>query len=139
MKTILKIFCLILIFYAVWFPFSYFGTNNDKMEVRVSHIVVDTEEEAKNIKQNIQNGKNFEDIAKEYSSKQELPCGDIGFAQRGKLLENLENAVFKLNNNEISDPLQSEFGWHLVKVTNIKYYSDKENFKYNPYKFVKEL
>lgn len=139
MKKILTIFCWFMAIYAVWFPFSYFGKNVDKMEVRVSHILVDTFDEAKNIKQQIENGKNFEDMADKYSLQKMAKGGDIGYAQRNRYDKNVENAVFTLEKGKISDPVQSKHGWHLVKVTNIRYYSDIENFKYNPNKYAELL
>ncbi len=136
MKTILKLSCLILIIYAVYFPITYFGKNSDKMEVRVSHILVNSEEEAKIIRQNISDGKNFEDMAKEYSLDSKETGGDIGYTQRGRLENSINNAVFTLKRNELSQPIETKYGWHIVKVTKIKYYSDESNFKYNPYKYL---
>ena len=136
MKIILKLLCLILTIYAVYFPISYFGKNSDKMEVRVSHILVDSEEQSKIIRQNILDGKKFEDMAKEYSLDSKATNGDIGYTQRGRLENNINDAVFTLNKNEISEPIQTRYGWHIVKVTEIKYYSDENNLKYNPYKYL---
>ena len=139
MKKILTIFCWIVAFYAVWFPFSYFGKDIDKMEVRLSHILVDTQEEANNIKQQIEQGKKFEDLADKYSKELRSKGGDIGYAQRNRYDKNVEKAAFTLNKGEISEPVQSKHGWHLVKVTNIRYYSDSENFKYNPKRYIELL
>ena len=137
MKKILTLFCLLMAFYTVYFPISYFGSNNDKKEVKVSHILVNTEEEAQKIYREIKAGKNFGELAKQYSlcpSKDDN--GNIGLMQRGRLEKNLDNIIFKLKINEISEPVESKNGWHILKVTNIKNYSDSENFKYNKYKYL---
>ena len=137
MKTLLKIFCLILIIYAVWFPFSYFGKNQDKKEVRVSHIMVDTLERANEIKEELESGKTFESMLKdEKICDEKTLCGDLGYAHKGKWEPQLENVVFKMSKDEISNPINTQKGWHIIKITRINYYSDSENFKYNPYKYL---
>lgn len=139
MKTILTIFCWILAIYAVWFPISYFGKYYDKMEVRLSHILVKTENEAVKIKQEITEGKDFNEMAEKYSMDKLSDKGDIGYSQRYRYTPEIDYAAFHLGKNEVSTPIESKHGWHLIKVTDIRYYSDSENFKYNPYRYVNML
>ena len=137
MKKILVLFCWLLAAYAVYFPVSYFGSSADRMDVRVSHILVNTKEDADRIKSEIENGKPFENAADEYSEcPSKAQHGDIGYAQRGRYEKNFENAVFTLKPKTLSEPVESPYGWHIIKVTDIKYFSDSKNFKYNPYKYL---
>ncbi len=130
MKVVLHIFCWILAAYCIYFPFSYFQKDADKMEVNLSHILVNTQEEAINAKKMIDEGeKKFEELAKEISecpSKEQ--SGNLGFYERGRMLLPIEKYAFKADKNVISEPIETTEGWHLVKVNDIKYYSSKENF-----------
>lgn len=131
MKIVLNILCLILTFFCIYFPFSYFHKTGDIKDIRISHILVNTEEEAANIRKQItENKKSFEDMAKEYSlCETKSQGGDIGLKTRGMLLPELEAAAFNLKKNQISAPVKTSQGWHLVKLFDVKYYSDKENFQ----------
>lgn len=129
MKVILNILCWILIFLCVYFPFAYFHKDMDKKEVKISHILVETQEKALDIQKELKEGKSFEELAEKHSlcpSKENK--GDIGYNMRGRLLPEFEKAAFKLNNKEVSEPVKTQEGWHLVKIYDIKYFSDKENF-----------
>lgn len=130
MKRILEIFCILAALYCLYFPFSYFHSDNDKKEVRLSHILVDTEEKANEIKQDIINKKyNFGDAAKEYSQCPSAEQkGDIGYNGRNDLLKEISDAAFKQKKLVMSEPIKTQEGWHIVRVSDIKYFSDKDNF-----------
>lgn len=88
-------------------------------EVRASHILVDNEEHAKQLKLKLERDEaTFEELAKEHS---EGPSGkdggDLGFFGRGKMAKPFERKAFKLDVGEISDPVNTQFGWHLIKKT----------------------
>lgn len=88
-------------------------------EVRASHILVDNEEHAKQIKLELEKSdKSFADLAKE---KSEGPSGekggDLGFFGRGKMAKPFEKKAFELDTGEVSDPVETQFGWHLIKKT----------------------
>jgi peptidyl-prolyl cis-trans isomerase C len=89
-------------------------------EVKARHILVKTEEKAKEIAVKIASGddKLFAEQAKAFSedpgTKDE--GGDLGFFGRGQMVPQFEEAAFKLKKGEISAPVQSQFGWHLIKV-----------------------
>lgn len=90
-------------------------------QVRASHILVKTQAEALKIRQEIINGKSFAQAAKEYSicpSGQE--GGDLGYFCRGMMVPEFEDAAFSLPVQKLSDPLQTQFGWHLILVTDKK-------------------
>lgn len=87
-------------------------------EVKASHILVETEEEAISLKEEILSGKAFEDVAAEHSlCPSGSKGGDLGFFGRGQMVSEFENAAFDLNVGEISEPVRTNFGWHLILVT----------------------
>lgn len=90
-------------------------------QVRASHILVKTQAEALKIRQEIIHGKSFAQAAKEYSicpSGQE--GGDLGYFCRGMMVPEFEDAAFSLPVQKLSDPLQTQFGWHLILITDKK-------------------
>ncbi len=127
MKILLSLICCILAVFSLTFPFYYYNSPMNKKEVKLSHLVVDTKEEAEKIRQEIFNGKNFETAAKEYSKDTEC---NIGYNVRGVLIPSIEHEIFinLKKNGEISKPIHTEYGWHLLKITDVKHYSDKENY-----------
>ncbi len=89
-------------------------------EVRASHILVKTEDEAKNILNDIKNGKiTFADAAKDLSlCPSGQNGGDLGFFGKGMMVKPFEDAAFAMNEiGEISDPVKTQFGWHLIQLT----------------------
>ena len=82
------------------------------------HILVATEDEAKAIKAELDAGKPFEVLAMEKttdpSGKQN--GGDLGFFQKGMMVPEFEAVAFTLEPGKVSDPVKSQFGWHIIKV-----------------------
>ncbi|MCD7780743.1 MAG: peptidyl-prolyl cis-trans isomerase [Candidatus Gastranaerophilales bacterium] len=127
MKFIMSLFCVILAVYCMYFPYSYFHKEPDKKEIRVSHILVNTEEEAKKIKEELAES-SFEELAEKYSLCQsKSQKGDIGYYERGRLLPEFEKEAYKMEKNIVSEPIETREGWHLVKIYDIKYFSDRED------------
>ncbi|MFB6216909.1 MAG: peptidylprolyl isomerase, partial [Candidatus Aenigmatarchaeota archaeon] len=99
-----------------------FGSRSMAEQIRASHILVDNEEHAKQIKLELERSdKTFAELAKEKSegtsSKNE---GDLGFFGRGAMVKPFEKVAFDLDVGEVSDPVKTEFGWHLIKKTDEK-------------------
>jgi parvulin-like peptidyl-prolyl isomerase len=90
-------------------------------QVKASHILVDEKDKAQNIKEQIENGKEFSQLAKEAS---ECPSsekgGDLGFFGKGKMAEPFERKAFDMDEGDVSDPVKTQFGWHLIKKTGEK-------------------
>ena len=87
-------------------------------EVRASHILVKTEEEAKNLYDEIKNGASFAKLAEEKSlCPSGQNGGDLGFFGKGMMVKPFEDAAFRLNVGELSQPVQTQFGWHLIQLT----------------------
>lgn len=91
-------------------------------QVRAEHILVKTEAEANDIKAQIEEGKiSFEDAAKEYSKcPSKANGGDLGYFGRGMMVKEFETASFEGEVGKVSDPVQTQFGWHLIKVLDKK-------------------
>jgi len=85
--------------------------------VKASHILVDTKSEADSIKAKIDSGESFEALAKKYSKcPSGKEGGDLGYFGRGQMVPEFENAAFSIPIGEVSEPVQTQFGWHLIKV-----------------------
>ena len=91
-------------------------------EIKISHIVVPTEEDAKKILAEIKSGKTFEDLAKEYSTDKTTKDrgGEVGYISKGQAFPTIEKAAYKLKVGEVSDPIQTQAGWHIIKALDIK-------------------
>lgn len=89
-------------------------------QVKASHLLVKTEEEAQKLYEEIVNGKSFAEAAMENSlCPSGMNGGDLGFFERGQMVKPFEDAAFAMEKGEISKPVQTQFGWHLIQVTDI--------------------
>ena len=87
-------------------------------EIRASHILVKTEDEANKLYDEIINGRDFAEVAKEVSlCPSGQNGGDLGFFGRGMMVKPFEDAAFALEKGEISKPVETQFGWHLILLT----------------------
>ena len=90
-------------------------------EVRASHILVKTKEEADKLREEIVAGKSFEQAAEENSlCPSGKRGGDLGFFGRNVMVVEFDHAAFELDVNQLSQPVQTNFGWHLILVTDKK-------------------
>lgn len=89
-----------------------------KGKVQASHILVEDEKTAKEIKARLDKGEKFEDLAKEASKDPSgQNGGDLGWFGEGQMVPEFEKAAFALKEGEVSEPVKSEFGYHIIKVT----------------------
>lgn len=87
-------------------------------EIRASHILVKTEEEAQKLYDEIKSGASFEELAEKNSlCPSGQNGGDLGFFGRGMMVLPFEEAAFALKEGEVSEPVQTQFGWHLIYLT----------------------
>ena len=129
-----KLFSLLLITLLFLGGFSIMENNStsanaetiyespNRTAVRASHLLVDTEEQALSLKADIEAGKiSFADAAAKYSK---CPSGqrggDLGVFGRGQMVKPFEDAAFSLPLNQLSEPIQTQFGYHLIVVTAAK-------------------
>jgi peptidyl-prolyl cis-trans isomerase C len=87
-----------------------------QQEVHARHILVATEAEAKEVAERLKKGEDFAVIAKEKSKDTGAEGGDLGFFTRGQMLKPFEDAAFALDVGQISEPVQTQFGWHIIQV-----------------------
>jgi len=86
--------------------------------LRASHILMSTEEEANSIKAQIDGGADFEALARSRSTDNTATHGgDIGYFQKGQLIPEFEEQAFQLKKGEISPVFKSQFGFHILKLT----------------------
>ena len=100
---------------------KYYNENKEKFKkpetMRASHILVKEEKQANEILEEINNGLSFEDAAEKYS---ECPSkdrgGDLGDFSRGSMVPEFEEAAFKAKVGETTEPVQTQFGYHIIKI-----------------------
>ena len=85
-------------------------------EIHARHILVSTEAEAKEVAERLKKGEDFAAVAKEKSKDPSAEGGDLGFFGRGQMLKPFEDAAFALEVGQISEPVQTQFGWHIIKI-----------------------
>jgi peptidyl-prolyl cis-trans isomerase C len=87
-------------------------------EVRARHILVETEDEAKAVKDDLDKGGDFAELAKSKSKDPGAAAegGDLGFFSKDQMVAEFADAAFKLDKGQTSDPVKSSFGWHIIRV-----------------------
>jgi len=86
-------------------------------EVRASHILVKTQDEAKKVLEELKGGGEFAALAKKYSQDRGgAQGGDLGYFTRGQMVKEFEDAAFVLEKGKLSEPIETQFGWHVLKV-----------------------
>lgn len=90
-------------------------------KVNASHILVSTKEEADEIYNNLNDGYKFEAMAK---AKSKCPSGkkggSLGWFGRQQMVREFEQAAFSMKKGEISKPVKTQFGWHIIKVNDVE-------------------
>jgi peptidyl-prolyl cis-trans isomerase C len=88
-----------------------------EQEVHARHILVETEDEAKAVKAELDKGADFAELAKKKSKDPGASDGgDLGFFTKDQMVPEFSAAAFALEPGKISDPVKSQFGWHVIKV-----------------------
>jgi peptidyl-prolyl cis-trans isomerase C len=85
-------------------------------EVHARHILLPTEEEAKAALARIKAGEDFAKVATELSKDPAGDGGDLGWFTKDRMVPEFADAAFKLEPGQVSDPVKSQFGWHIIKV-----------------------
>lgn len=104
---------------------AYYADNSQRFatpETREArHILVDSEAEANELRQKILAGEEFSQLAAEFSQDPGSAAsgGDLGVVSRGVMVAPFEEAVFSQNLGDLSAPVETQFGWHLIEVTSI--------------------
>ena len=88
-----------------------------EQEVHARHILVETEDEAKAIKAELDKGADFAELAKKKSKDPGASDGgDLGFFTKDQMVPEFSTVAFSLEPGKISDPVKTQFGWHIIKV-----------------------
>lgn len=102
---------------------NYYDTHQDEFaSVKASHILLDTKEEAEKMLARVKAGENFAELAKQYSKDPSAKenSGDLDYFRHGDMVEPFEKAAFALKPGEISEIVQTDFGFHIIKVEDSK-------------------
>jgi foldase protein PrsA len=86
-------------------------------KIKCSHILVEKQSQALEILERIKSGEKFGKLAKELSvdSGSAKRDGNLGYFGRGKMVKEFENSAFKLEIGQISEPVKTQYGYHLIK------------------------
>lgn len=88
-----------------------------KPEVSARHILVKTEEDALDIIERLNRGSDFAELAKEKSTGPSgAQGGDLGYFSKGQMVPEFDKVVFELKKGDISEPVKTQFGWHVIKI-----------------------
>ena len=85
-------------------------------EVKARHILVPTEAEARMALKRVRDGEDFAKVATEVSKDPGSQGGDLGWFTKDQMVPEFANAAFSMSPNQISEPVKSQFGWHIIKV-----------------------
>ena len=85
-------------------------------EISARHILVPTEEEAKAALKRVRGGEDFAKVADDVSKDPGSKGGDLGWFTKDRMVPEFGEAAYKLKKGEISDPVKSQFGWHVIKL-----------------------
>lgn len=101
-----------------------------KIEIEAQHILVEDEETAEEVKKKLDEGEDFAKLAEEYSTDEGTAenGGDVGYFSVGEMVPEFEDEAYSMDVDTISDPVQSDFGFHIIKVTDKRDAEDIESF-----------
>lgn len=96
---------------------DFLAQNPPQEEVSAQHILVESEEEALDLLQKLNDGADFVSLVAEHSQDTASgPEGDLGYFTAEVMVESFSQAAFALEAGQISEPVQSQYGWHIIKV-----------------------
>jgi foldase protein PrsA len=102
-----------------------------KKEINARHILLDDEKTANEVIAKLKDGGDFTELAKEYSTEPvaKETGGDLGWFGPGKMVQEFEDAAFDLPEKELSEPVKTSFGYHIIEVTETREVELKETYE----------
>jgi peptidyl-prolyl cis-trans isomerase C len=86
-------------------------------QVHAAHILVKSEDQAKDLLKKLNNGESFDEIARKFSScPSGKNCGDLGWFGKGMMVPEFEKAAFEGPEGKVVGPVKTQFGYHLIKI-----------------------
>jgi len=98
---------------------DYYNRNKgDFVEVKAQHILTKNKDLAKNIYKKVVGGESFDDMAKKYSEDEVTKSsgGNLGYFTKGMMVKEFEDMVFSLGKDQVSEPVKTIYGYHIIKV-----------------------
>jgi predicted small secreted protein len=98
---------------------EYYNKNKgDFLEIRAQQILVKSRDMATSLYKRIINSESFDELAKKYSEDETTKAsgGNLGFFTKGVMVQEFEDAAFALGRDEVSEPVKTTYGWHVIKV-----------------------
>ena len=91
-----------------------------QQEIHARHILLPTEDEAKAALARVKAGEDFAKVATELSKDPSADGGDLGWFTKDRMVPEFSEAAFKLKEGDISEPVKTQFGWHIIKVEGVR-------------------
>ena len=122
MKFILKSMIVLVILAMCYIAAESYMAQYQYKEIKASHILLDTQEDALAVKEMLDNGAVFEELAKERSlCPTKTVGGNLGwFGKNGKMDKTFTKAAFSMKKGHISDPVQTPYGWHIIRLDDVR-------------------
>lgn len=121
MKFLLKSMIVLVILAMVYISCESYMAQFQYKEIKASHILVDTKEDAIMIKERLNNGEVFEDLALERSlCPSKTIGGNLGWINKDKMDKDFTKAAFSMQKGHISDPVQTAYGWHIIRLDDVR-------------------
>lgn len=109
---------------------DYYNKNkSDFVEVKAQHILIKNKDLAKSIYKKIIGGESFDDLAKKYSEDEVTKSsgGNLGYFTKGMMVKEFEDAAFALGKDQLSEPIKTIYGYHIIKVLDKRQISFEES------------
>lgn len=123
MKFLLKMMIVLVIMAGIYIVAESYMLQYQYKEVKASHILLNSKEEALLIKERLNNGEVFEELAKERSlCPTKMVGGNLGWFDKNRMDKEFTKAVFSMKKGNISEPVQTPYGWHIIRLDDTKSY-----------------
>lgn len=98
---------------------EYYAKNKaDFVEIKAQHMLLKSKDMAKSLHKRLLAGESFDELAKKYSEDEttKANAGNLGYFTKGVMVQEFEDAAFMLGKDEVSEPVKTAYGWHIIRV-----------------------